>query len=124
MLLKKANVSQYGRSPALVYVSRAYLVILLHLYQQTPTRRSFDESQLEKDLVGFLSLHQIGMNEIAYQSMLDEAISDDANADGGWSLFSNCRLEDEDEEGSKCSSNSSVMSDQNCAQAELEMDYF
>lgn len=110
-----------------MYVSRAYLVILLNLYQQTPTRRSFDESQLEKDLVNFLSLHQIGPDEIAYQSMLDEALADDPNSDGGWSLFSIHLDKDEDddeEEGSKCSSNSSVISDQNCAKTELEMDYF
>lgn len=120
----KANVSQYGRSPALVCVSRAYLIILLHLYQESPTRRSFDESQLEKDLTAFLTLHQIEPNEIKYQSMLNEALFDDPNSDGGWSIFSTTQSYDEDEVGSKCSSNSSILSEQNYAQTELDLDYF
>lgn len=122
-----SNVSQYGRSPALVYVSRAYLVLLLQLYQTTPTRRSFDESQLEKDMLHFLNTHQIGHNEIVYQAMIDEALLDDPNADGGWSIFSVNKSTTPvttpmDDVGSKCSSNDSIMSDP-CT-TELDLDYF
>ncbi|KAI9483230.1 MAG: hypothetical protein EXX96DRAFT_134681 [Benjaminiella poitrasii] len=83
-----SNVSQFGRLPALVCISRAYLVLILQLYQTTPTRRSFDESQLEKDMMQFMELHQIGSHEVVYQTMIDEALLDDPNADGGWSIFS------------------------------------
>jgi hypothetical protein len=111
--------------PALVYVSRAYLVLLLRLYQTTPTRRSFDESQLEKDMLKFLNTHQIGHNEIVYQAMIDEALLDDPNADGGWSIFSYKSTPTTpitDDVGSKCSSNESIVSDQ-CT-TELDLDYF
>ncbi|KAK4512071.1 uncharacterized protein ATC70_013314 [Mucor velutinosus] len=122
-----SNVSQYGRSPALVYVSRAYLVLLLQLYQTTPTRRSFDESQLEKDMLQFLNRHQIGQNEIVYQAMIDEALLDDLHAGGGWSIFSVSKSTTPattpmDDVGSKCSSNDSIMSDP-CT-TELDLDYF
>ncbi|KAL9546273.1 hypothetical protein MBANPS3_006746 [Mucor bainieri] len=122
-----SNVSQYGRSPALVYVSRAYLVLLLQLYQTTPTRRSFDESQLEKDMLQFLNKHQIGHNEIVYQAMIDEALLDDPNADGGWSIFSASKSTTPattpmDDVASRCSSTDSIMSDP-CT-TELDLDYF
>ncbi|CAO3650457.1 unnamed protein product [Mucor hiemalis] len=112
-----ANVAQYGRSASLVSVSRAYLVKLLQLYQTTPTRRSFDESQLEKDIVQFLNTHQIGVNEVAYEHMIDEALTDDPSADGNWSIFSTSRINvnssnnGQDDLASRCSSNSSIGSD-------------
>lgn len=81
-------MSQFGRSPALVYVSRAYLALLLELYQATPTKYSVDESALEKSLVEFLNKYQISTKEIVYQAMIDEALMDDTNADSGWSIFS------------------------------------
>ncbi|KAI8091689.1 hypothetical protein BDF21DRAFT_490397 [Thamnidium elegans] len=120
-----ANISQYGRSPALVCVSRAYMILLLQLYQTTPTRRSFDESQLEKDIIQFLNLYQIETNEIAYQSTTDEALLDDPNSDGGWSIFSTALSNqyESDDIGSR-SSNSSIMSDQHYAQTELDLEYF
>ncbi|CEP09808.1 hypothetical protein [Parasitella parasitica] len=122
-----SNVAEYGRSPALVYVSRACLVLLLRLYQITPTRRSFDESQLEKDMLHFLNTHQIGPNEIVYQAMIDEALMDDPNADGGWSIFSYQSApatvgNRSDDMGSKCSSNDSIRSDP-CV-TEVDLDYF
>ncbi|OBZ85306.1 hypothetical protein A0J61_06639 [Choanephora cucurbitarum] len=92
-----SNVSQYGRSSALVYLSRAYLVLMLRLYQATPTRNSFEESHLEKSFMSFLETYQIGENEIAYQSLINEALSDSSNADSGWSIFSiqsNCSSEE------------------------------
>ncbi|KAI8637680.1 hypothetical protein BD408DRAFT_406249 [Parasitella parasitica] len=122
-----SNVSEYGRSPALVYVSRACLVLLLRLYQTTPTRRSFDESQLEKDMLQFLNAHKIGHNEMVYQAMVDEALMDDPNADGGWSIFSykpapTAAGSHNDDMGSKCSSNESIKSEP-CT-IELDLDYF
>ncbi|KAI7908198.1 uncharacterized protein BX663DRAFT_493362 [Cokeromyces recurvatus] len=85
-----SNVSQIGRSPALIYVSRAYLILLLQLYQTTPTRKSFDESQLENDMMQFIEMHQIDSSKdvFVHQTIIDEALLDDSNADGGWSIFS------------------------------------
>jgi hypothetical protein len=105
------------------------LVVLLQLYQTTPTRRSFDESQLEKDMVQFLNTYQIGVNEIAYQPMIDEALMDDPNADSGWSIFSNSLVKENnssthDDLASRCSSNSSIISDQPYTKTELDLDYF
>jgi hypothetical protein len=118
-------------------MSRAYLMLLLQLYQTTPTKRSFDESQLEKDMTQFLSAHQIGTNEIPYQQLIDEALLDDPNADGGWSIFSGDLKKgrgkngykggSNDDMASRCSSNSSMTSDQPLPFAksmELDLDYF
>ncbi|KAI8882347.1 hypothetical protein K501DRAFT_251592 [Backusella circina FSU 941] len=84
-----ANVSESGRPQPLVYISRAYLVQLLHLYQNTPTRRSVEESQLEKDLIQILDKYNISINEVPYPKLVEEALMDDMNADGGFSIFSN-----------------------------------
>lgn len=111
-------------------------MLLLQLYQTTPTRNSFDESQLEKDLLQFLNLYQIESHEVAYQSMIDEALRDDPSADNGWSIFAQYSKQHTsgekedylnvngsmDDLQSRCSSNSSVISDQ-CT-AELDLDYF
>lgn len=58
--------------------------------------------------------------------MIDEALLDDPNSDGGWSLFSKAQSHnnEQDEVESKCSSNSSVMSDQHYVKTELDLDYF
>ncbi|RCH92173.1 hypothetical protein CU097_011829 [Rhizopus azygosporus] len=124
-----ANVAHIGRSPSLVYISRAYLVLLLQLYQTTPTRRSFDESAVENDLLQFLTEHHISMNEVPYQEMVDEALRDDPNADGGWSIFSYVPspvMDDEDESKSRASSSSTASygSDHPIIMTELAMDYF
>ncbi|KAI8097944.1 fungal-specific transcription factor domain-containing protein [Gilbertella persicaria] len=134
-----SNVSQFGRSSPLVNTSRAYLVLLLRLYQTTPTRRSFDESQLEKSFVHFMTTYQIGENEVAYQDIINEALMDEPNADSGWSIFSlhsdpiaKEKLEKDDyltappiPDGvaSKCSSNSSIMSEP-CTTSDVNFDYF
>ncbi|RCH93734.1 hypothetical protein CU098_001991, partial [Rhizopus stolonifer] len=134
-----SNVSQFGRSSPLVNTSRAYLVLLLRLYQTTPTRRSFDESQLEKSFVHFMTTYQIGENEVAYQDIINEALMDEPNADSGWSIFSlhsdpiaEEKLEKDDyltapliPDGvaSKCSSNSSIMSEP-CITSDVNFDYF
>lgn len=106
-------------------------MLLLHLYQTTPTRRSFDESQLEKDIIQFLTTHQIQTHEIPNQQIIDEALMDDPNADGGWSIFSTdkkrFKQQGQDDLGSRCSSNSSIMSDPPLPYAksmELDLDYF
>jgi hypothetical protein len=113
-------------------VSRAYLVLLLQLYQTTPTKRSFDESQLEKDIIQFLDAYQIGCNEVPYPAMVDDALQDDVTADGGWSIFAHTTRQYKDDYlnangamddlQSRCSSNSSVISEQ-CV-GELDLDYF
>lgn len=101
------------------------MILLLQLYQTTPTRSSFDESQLEKDIIQFLDLYHIETNEIAYQSTMDEALLDDPNSDGGWSIFSTALSNqyEHDDIGSR-SSNSSIMSDQHYVQTELDLEYF
>lgn len=76
-------------------------------------------------MLHFLNTHQIGHNEIVYQAMIDEALLDDPNADGGWSIFSYKSIPTTpiiDDIGSRCSSNESIMSDQ-CTTA-LDLDYF
>ncbi|CAO3701836.1 unnamed protein product [Rhizopus stolonifer] len=82
------NATQIGRSSVLVSISRAYLALLLRLYQITPTKRSFDESHVENGLLELLRTHRIGMNERVYPNMIHEALLDDPSADGGWSIFS------------------------------------
>lgn len=104
------------------------MVVLIQLYQTTPTKRSFDESQLEKDMMQFLNTYQIGVNEIAYQPMIDEALMDDPKADGGWSIFSTSLSREgngHDDLASRCSSNSSIISEHSYnLKAELDLDYF
>jgi hypothetical protein len=78
------------------------------MYRITPTRRSFDESQLEKDMVEFLDTYNISINEVPYQELIDEALVDDPSADGGFSIFS-CHVNSE-EAASRCSSSSSTKS--------------
>lgn len=118
-----------------MYVSRAYLVLILQLYQTTPTRVSVEESALEKSIMEFLNKYQIGRNEVVYQAMIDEALVDDSRADCGWSIFAdydNDQLRERfgkddyltdnvDDVGSKCSSGSSIVSDS--ATTELDLDY-
>ncbi|KAI8879500.1 hypothetical protein K501DRAFT_336041 [Backusella circina FSU 941] len=103
-----ANVSQPGRTPPLVYLSRAHLVLLLQMYRITPTRKSFDESQLEKDMVEFMDTYKISINEVPYQELIDEALVDDPSADGGFSIFSG--QVNSEELASRCSSSSSTKS--------------
>lgn len=69
------------------------------------------------------------MNEVPYQEMVDEALRDDPNADGGWSIFSYVPspvMDDEDENKSRASSSSTTSygSDHPTTMAELAMDYF
>lgn len=78
-------------------------------------------------MLQFLNTHQIGRNEIVYQAMIDEALLDDPNADGGWSIFSLSKSTTPvttpiDDVGSKCSSNDSIKSEP-CT-TELGLDYF
>jgi len=78
-------------------------------------------------MLQFLNTHQIGRNEIVYQAMIDEALLDDPNADGGWSIFSFSKSTTPvttpiDDVGSKCSSNDSIKSEP-CT-TELDLDYF
>jgi hypothetical protein len=44
---------------------------------------------LEKDLIQILDKYNISINEIAYPKLIEEALMDDMNADGGFSIFSN-----------------------------------
>lgn len=98
-----------GRSSALVSTSRACLVLLLNLYQITPTKRSFDESHVENSLLDILRKQQISLNETLRQEIVNEALQDDTNADGGWSIFS-IAFDDDDDESKSGTSSSSMMS--------------
>jgi hypothetical protein len=80
-----------------------------------------------------MNMYQIGINEIIYQTMIDEALRDDVSADGGWSIFAHYStpykpgakdMNDAmmDDLQSKSSSNSSDTSEQ-CA-TELDISYF
>lgn len=119
-----------------MYVSRAYLVLILQLYQTTPTRISVEESALEKSIIEFLNTHQIGRNEVVYQAMIDEALVDDSRADGGWSIFADYNQDQlrerfgkddyltdlADDKSSKSSSSSSIS--ESPVTTELDLDYF
>lgn len=85
-------------------------------------------------------MYQIGRNEVVYQAMIDEALVDNPRADGGWSIFADYShdqlrekfgkddyltgngRQQQDDLGSKCSSESSVMDDNTTA--DLDLDYF
>ncbi|KAI8340012.1 hypothetical protein BC941DRAFT_419179 [Chlamydoabsidia padenii] len=94
----KDNITQQdgSRSPILIAQSKAALVKLFHMYRQTPTHRSFAESQLEKNLVEFIQRHGILTLSQLYAdhhqepnpSCIDELVDDPEGSDYyGWGIF-------------------------------------